>query len=95
MTAIRHNAHQLSPPESAMPNPALRAVPARHADAFRDATLYRRVVIDDFPDPARQLGARVTVGFESNRDWQPSASGASADARALAFRLLELRLKHG
>ena len=46
--------------------------------------------------PLRALsGERVTIRFEASRDWQPSSTGESGDTRALAFRLIDLRLRHG
>jgi hypothetical protein len=52
--------------------------------------------VSELPLPLRaKAGERVEIRFESDRDWQPSASGQSADTRALAFRLIDLRLQHG
>jgi hypothetical protein len=42
-----------------------------------------------------RAGEQVTIGFMTDRDWQPSSSGTSGDSRALVFRLIDLRLQHG
>jgi hypothetical protein len=67
------------------------------------------VAIDSVPETHRLRGGRVcelklplrapagrelTLEFSASADWMPSSDGASADTRALAFRLLDLSLNH-